>query len=159
MDGTVTRPLSHIAPHWELIWQDKERRYLDEEYSLGSHFNDLIEDISVSPKPKNYHRYMDNHLIYRSDIVLKNKIWCDVSTDDKIDVEMMGHYISQEAIGDLEAKNLILAAAGRIEVSRKLGFENYDELDDNHMGMLAQILTSILYCRSSDPSSSGRVLY
>lgn len=55
--------------------------------------------------------------------------------------------LEQGGFGDIDEKNLILAATARIHTAIKLGQKHFDEMENGHMIMLANILSIILYHR------------
>jgi hypothetical protein len=55
----VTRPLSHIRPNWELIWDYENENYLAEEGSYSKLLNILIAELSTVNPPLKYHGHED----------------------------------------------------------------------------------------------------
>lgn len=55
--------------------------------------------------------------------------------------------INQGSFGDEDQKNLILAAAGRIEAAIEHGQTNFDDMEYGHQKILAMVMASILYQR------------
>ena len=142
-DYMVTRPLSHIVPNWELTWNLKENRVEPEEDSLAEEVNRLLDEISEVQPPKEYHanedvlaEYVKSHLNWN--IYKKGKRW------ESSDYEAI---INQGSFGDEDQKNLILAAAGRIEAAIEHGQTNFDDMEYGHQKILAMVMASILYQR------------
>ena len=142
-DYMVTRPLSHIVPNWELTWNLIENRVESEEDSLAEEVNRLLDEISEVQPPKEYHanedvlaEYVKSHLNWN--IYKKGNRW------ESSDYEAI---INQGSFGDEDQKNLILAAAGRIEAAIEHGQTNFDDMEYGHQKILAMVMASILYQR------------
>jgi len=59
LDYLVTRPLSHIRPNWELIWDYENEKYLVEEDSYSNLLNILISELGAVNPPSKYHDHED----------------------------------------------------------------------------------------------------
>lgn len=57
--------------------------------------------------------------------------------------------MEQAAIGYEDVPDLVLAAAGRVSAAMKHGDATFDDLDDGHADMLAEVLTVILFIRAN----------
>lgn len=143
-DYMVTRPLDHILPNWELIWDDKTNRFRVEEDSFAVKVNEILNELLHVPTPDNYHdnedvlaEYVQSHLNWDIAKVHGRWISCDY-----------GAVINQGSFGDEEQKNLLAAAKGRIEVAISRGQTKFDDMEYGHQRILAIVLASILYQRS-----------
>jgi hypothetical protein len=143
LDMFVLKPLSHIRGNWDLSWDDKTKRYIVEEDSFGFEINNLITELEKTKPPKNYHENEDLLAEYVAERFnwgiqkIKNR-W--TNAEYKIILEQGG-------FGDIDEKNLVLGASGRIHTAMKFGQDNFDEMEEGHMIMLANILSIILYHR------------
>jgi len=143
LDMYVLKPLWHIRGNWDLSWDDKSKTYIVEEDSFAKEMNDLILELEATRPPKNYHENEDKLAEYISKkfngrIKKLNNRW--TGADYKVILEQGG-------FGDVDEKNLVSAAAGRIHATIKFGQNNFDEMEDGHMIILANILSIILYHR------------
>lgn len=143
LDMLVLKPLSHIRETWDLSWDDKTKRYSIEDNSFGQEFNNLISELEKTLPPQNYHDKEDllaEYLKKRFNWELKKigKKW--TGAEYKVILEQGG-------FGDINEENLVLAASGRIHAAIKLGQNNFDEMENGHMFILANILSIILYHR------------
>ncbi|UQA50978.1 hypothetical protein [Vibrio sp. ED002] len=139
----VLQPLEHIRSNWDLYWNDSELRYVEEEHSFGSELNQLILEIATIQAPENYHQHEDKvaHIYQESsDIhIQKNgRFWGG---------EDYRSILEQGGFDDVEEKDLVLSAAGRIKAA--LGREQYhiDNMEKGHQIVLCMILSNILYHR------------
>ena len=57
--------------------------------------------------------------------------------------------LEQGSFDDVEQKNLVLAAAGRIHAAMHLNQLHFDDLEQSHQYLLAGVLAAILYHRGS----------
>lgn len=140
----VTRPLSHIRPNWELIWDHEKKEYLIEEDSYSNLLNILIKELSTVDPPPKYHDHEDRLAEHvNSDLGWNvNKIngrWVDE------DYEAI---LEQGSFNDIQQKNLVLAAAGRIRAAIIRGQTHFDEMEQSHQKILAGVLAIILYHRT-----------
>ena len=58
--------------------------------------------------------------------------------------------LEQGAFGDLQQRDLIAAAAGRVHTALDYGQNHFDEMDEGHFYMLAALLSIIIYHRYCD---------
>lgn len=145
-DYMVTRPLDHILPNWELLWDDNANRFRVEEDSFARKVNEMLEELLSIPTPDNYHanedvlaEYVKEHLNW--DIAKVHGRW--ISCDYRV-------VINQGSFGDEEQKNMLAAAKGRIEAAIRKGQTKFDDMEYGHQRILAMVLASILYQRSND---------
>ncbi|MBC7523917.1 MAG: hypothetical protein H7239_05715 [Flavobacterium sp.] len=143
LDMFVLKPLWMIRGTWDLFWDTDSKRYLVEEDSFGNEINDLISELeSISP-PENYHdnedilaEYVDKKLNWGMKKIKKK--W--IGADYKVILEQGG-------FGDIDEKNLVLAASGRIHAAIKFGQKHFDEMENGHMIILSNVLSIILFHR------------
>src|SRR5574341_434094 len=117
IDYEVLRPLSHISANWELTWDASTKNYREEEDSYAKLLNQLIEEIESTTPPVKYHdnedrlaEYTKKHLNWN----IRKEGSCWVGEDYNAIIEQGGFH-------DLNEKELILAAAGRIYAARVRG--------------------------------------
>ena len=110
---------------------------------MAEEVNRLLDEISEVQPPKEYHanedvlaEYVKSHLNWN--IYKKGNRW------ESSDYEAI---INQGSFGDEDQKNLILAAAGRIEAAIEHGQTNFDDMEYGHQKILAMVMASILYQR------------
>lgn len=155
LDYVVLRPLSHVAPNWELVIGG-DYLFEEEDGSLAAHLNVLVEEISLIVPSIDYHSYENNILYNYSNFLnkyqLKGKIWHDKSTGLPLDKSEIGYMIEQGSSGQVDVPDLVMAAAGRIATSMYYGVDHFDKLDSGHMAMLGIIITIILFRRFDFPA-------
>ena len=145
-DYMVTRPLDHILPNWELLWDDNANRFRVEEDSFAEKVNEMLDELLSIPSPDNYHanedvlaEYVKAHLNW--DIAKAHGRW--ISCDYRA-------VINQGSFGDEAQKSLLAAAKGRIEAAIQHGQTKFDDMEYGHQRILAMVLASILYQRNND---------
>lgn len=143
LDRFVLRPLSHLKPTWDLSWDKKTKRYTVENDSFGKEINKLINDVENAIPPDNYHDNEDKIAEYfkkflKWDIEKINKKWIGA------DYEFI---LQQGGFSDIDEKNLILAASGRIHAAIKYGQKHFDDMEKGHMIILSNVLSIILFHR------------
>ena len=145
LDYLALRPLSHIKPNWELRWDHETQNYYEKSNSFSKELNKLIFELEETLPRSNYH-YNEDILAEYVKVNLKWKIekkgnrW--VGNDYMSIIEQGGFY-------DFDEANLILAASGRIFAAIKFGQQHFDEMEKSHKIMLANVLSVILYHRTS----------
>jgi hypothetical protein len=142
-DRMVTRPLSHIKGNWELTWNHDTQSYEEENDSFARIINELIVELSELNPPLKYHDNEDRLVEYcKESLGLKiQKIgnrW--VGSD-------YGFVLEQGGSKDLNEENLSLAACGRIKAAIDRGQLHFDEMEEFHRKMLADVIAIILYHR------------
>lgn len=158
LDYAALRPLSHVAPNWELTWDSSMGEYEAEEGSLAAHLNVLIEQVARSVPPTDYHSH-ENRLaqLYarvgggRFHLSKSGKLWIDSQTNKPTSKEMVGHMIEQASSGSDDVPDLVLACAGRVATAMRFGVRHFDDLDDGHLAMLAVLIAVVLFRRSDWP--------
>jgi hypothetical protein len=144
LDHMVLRPLSHIRTNWELTWDRKTGTYIAEDDSYAGLLNDLLAELENCSPPPRYHdnedclaNYVVEHL--RWPISKIGKRWVGADYDS---------ILEQGGLHDIDQANLLFAAAGRIQVAKRLGQSHFDEMEESHRRMLGAVLAIILYCRN-----------
>lgn len=143
LDRYVLRPLSHLKQTWDLSWDKSTKRFVVEKDSFGTDFNELITELEHTNPPDNYHDNEDKIAEYfkkflKWEIQKINRRWTGA------DYEFI---LEQGGFGDIDEKNLVLAASGRIHAAIKFGQDHFDDMEDGHMNILSNILSIILFHR------------
>ena len=140
----VLRQLSHIKENWELTWDDTKQKYIPEENSYSESLNKLIEEMEHIDPPAKYHDNEDCLAEY----VKINLNW-DIK---KVNGRWIGadypSVLEQGAFNDIDQENLILAAVGRIKAAIMKKQYHFDDMEQSHQKMLADVLAVILYHRT-----------
>ena len=139
----VTRKLSHIAPHWELTWNDENAQYQEEEGSFAKQLNKLIDDLNKTQIHENYHEKEDVVAEYVNTFLN----WGVVKEGLKWTGADYNSILDQGGFHDVNQQNLIYGAAGRIHSAFQFGQTGFDDMEQGHKKMLGDILTIILYHR------------
>lgn len=144
LDAMVLKQLEHIRGNWELMWDHDEDKYLEEDNSYAALLNSLIEELGSVTPPEKYHDNEDRLAEY-----VKDRLGWNIS---KVGNRWVGvDYLSileQGGFSDDDEKDLVLAAAGRIVAARDRGQMHFDEMENSHKKILADVLSIILYHRS-----------
>ena len=138
----VLKPLAHIRGTWDVIWDYDNEKYLEEEDSFGAEINTLIDEISITSPPKNYHKHEDKVAFFQSetwDFIKKNGHFWEGAEYSSI--------LEQGSFKDHGQEALVLSAAGRIKAAIDRGQEHIDEMEEGHKKILCVILSIILYQR------------
>ena len=143
LDMFVLKPLWIAKGNWDLTWDSKTKRYIVEDDSFGNEINSLISEIEDINPPKTYH---DNEDII-AEYVKANLNWGIEKIKRRWEGAEYKAILEQGGFSDNDEKNLVLAATGRIHTSIKLGQNHFDNMENGHMIMLANILSIILYHR------------
>ena len=141
LDYMVLRPLSHIAPNWESIWDGG--RYRSEPNSFADDLNHVIDLVAECPRPIKYHDHED----ILAERTLRDLKW---PIQKKGNRWIGADYISvleQGAFEDLDQRNLVTAAAGRVHAALDHGQVRFDDMEDGHCYILAGLLSVIIYHR------------
>jgi len=143
LDREVLRPLSHIKGNWELSWDSSTQRYKEENDSFAKLLNELIDELDAASPPSKYHENEDKLAEYVRD----NLNW----SIHKVGARWIGvdydSIIEQGGFGDLDERNLVLAAAGRVRAAQVRGQSHFDEMEKSHRQMLGSVLSVILFQR------------
>ena len=148
LDYLVLRPLSHITTNWELTWDHDALEYVPEDDSFAMLMNGLIKDLSASPLPNQHHKTEDSLAEY----VIKHLKWPIRKENGRWVGADYTSILEQGGFHDIDQKQLVLAAAGRVRATIKLGQLHFDNIEDSHQRMLATVLTIVLYHRCSEES-------
>jgi len=145
-DYMVTRQLSHIRGNWELTWDHEEKQYEPEENSYAEMINNFIIEISNLKPPAKYHNNEDRLAEYCK----KNLNW---------DIKKVGNHwvgsdyasiLEQGGFNDIDEYNLCLAACGRIKAALERGQMHFDDMEESHRKMLADVIAIILFHRENN---------
>ena len=162
-DLEVTKPLSHIAPYYELTWDMEAQKFEEEELSFAPVLNSLIDKLAKTSSHTDYHQFVDDELLasrFANEVIyLEGKRWKNNRTKEPLKPEDIGHYLEQHALGGCSLVNLKKSVSSRIRAAQKAGIKNWDELDDGHRKMLAELIVVILYISSSDPLPNGQYVW
>lgn len=146
LDIYVTKQLSHIAPNWELTWNEEIDKYIEEEDSFAMLLNKLIGDLEQTEILEDYHekedivaRYVNTFLNW--DIVKNGKRWEGAEYRT---------ILNQGGFLDENQENLKFCAVGRIRVALQYGQFGFDDMESGHKKILGDILATILYHRWAD---------
>ncbi len=152
LDYEVLRPLSHIKPYWELTWNFDDEVYECEDGSFARQFNELIAELATFKPPAKYHdhedvlaQYVQKHLnwgIRKVGSTWVNKDGTRLHPSDYIVT------LEQGGFQDVDERELIAAASGRIHAAIIRGQIHYDEVEESHRRILAGVLSAILYHRA-----------
>jgi hypothetical protein len=145
LDHDVLRPLAHIKGGWEITWDHARQQYQPEEGSFAKHLNILIDDIALTTISPRYHDNEDVVASYvaskpGSNIRKENGRWVGAQ---------YGSILEQGGFDDIDQGQLLTAAIGRVAAAIEHGQAHYDQMEQGHRLMLADILTIILYHRSN----------
>jgi hypothetical protein len=140
----VLRPMSHICGNWDLLWDFENDCYKTEVDCFAGLVNALIEELETTRPPPKYHDSEDRLAEY----VVKTFKWPIrkvgnrwIGADYDSILEYGGH-------DDIDQKELVLAAAGRIQAARKRKQLHFDDMEESHLRMLAAVIIVILYHRA-----------
>lgn len=146
LDYEVLRPLSHIRGNWELTTGSGKYHFEEEEDSFSKELSELIDELEATEIPIKYH---DNEDIlaeyvrdkFNEEIEKVGNLW--VGQDYKIILQDGGFF-------DLNEKNLVQSAKGRIIAAMMFNQNHYDDMENGHRKMLAVILALIIYHRADN---------
>lgn len=142
LDYEVLRPLSHIRGNWELS-RGTDTLFEPEEDSFAMELSQLIEELEVAEIPSRYHDNEDQLARY-----VQEKFDKEIKTVGNRWIGQDYRIILQDAgFFDIDERNLVQSAKGRIVAAINFGQEQYDDMELGHRKMLAVILTLILYHR------------
>lgn len=150
LDYLILRPLSHITMNWELTWDRSKDNYATEPNSFAASLNKLVEEIAETETPPRYHDHEDRLAEFVRDefnwpIHKVANRWVGAEYDSIL--ENGGHR-------DLDEKNLVLAATGRVQAAIDRDQLEFDDVEESHQKMLAAVLTIILYHRLHEIDST-----
>jgi hypothetical protein len=143
LDEMVLRPLCHIAANWEVRWDHGEKRYRPEAGSFAEDLNRVVELVATCPRPLKYHDHED----ILAENVIRDLKWPIQKKGARWHGEEYAVILEQGAFDDLDQRNLLAAAAGRVQTALDLGQKHFDEMEEGHFHMLAALLSIIIYHR------------
>jgi hypothetical protein len=143
IDQYVLKPLSHIAGNWEAEWDHEGDRYAPEASSFTDDLNQVIELVAACPRPLRYHDHED---LLAEQAVRESKWPIGKQGSRWVGADYLG-LLERGAFGDLDQRNLIAAAAGRVHAALDRQQKHIDQMEDRHRYMLAALLSIIIYHR------------
>jgi hypothetical protein len=141
LDYLVLRPLSHAKANWELVWDGDQ--YEPEEDSYAEDINSLIDDLGKLTPPRKYHDNEDRLAEY----VKARTNWNVRKVGNRWVGSDYDHILEVGGFNDADQRDLMLAAAGRIQAAVERNQLHFDEMEEGHQKILAAVLTIILYHR------------
>jgi hypothetical protein len=145
-DEMVTRQLSHIRGNWELTWDCAEKKYEPEEGSYAELINELVIELSNLEPPLKYHDNEDRLAEYcKSDLR-----WAIQKAGNRWTGAPYASILEQGGLNDFNQKNLCLAACGRVKAALKRGQRHFDDMEESHREMLADVMAILLYRRDTN---------
>lgn len=149
LDVEVLRTLSHIRGNWETTWDSEKYEYMEEPDSFSADLNALIAEIDNACPPTRYHDNEDRLAEYVRDklkwpIHKVGNRWVGLPGSDGYKA-----ILEQGGFDDIDERDLLQAAAGRIRAAIERGQLRYDDMEDSHRSILAHVLSSILYHRDN----------
>lgn len=142
-DHMVTRRLSHIKGAWELTWDCGTKSYKEEDGSFAKIINELVIELSELDPPLKYHDNEDRLVEY-----CKESLGLEI---EKVGNRWVGNdygfVLEQGGFKDFNQKNLSLAACGRVKAAIERGQLHFDDMEEFHRRMLADVIVIIFYHR------------
>lgn len=146
LDYLVLRPLSHITSSWETTWSHEEQRYEPEEGTFAQALNDLIEQMATTASPKRYHDNEDR----LAEFVIERLGWKISKVGQRWVGNDYASILEQGGFGDLSQKDLVQAATGRVHAALARRQMHFDEMEESHRKMLADVMAITIYHRYCD---------
>jgi len=143
LDYLVLRPLGHVSLHWETRWDSDADAYEAEPGTFAGDLNVVIGLIAAWPPPRHYHDHED--LLAGS--VIRDLHWPIQKKGSRWIGADYASILEQGAFRDLDQRALISAASGRVQAAFRFGQFHFDEMEDGHQSILAELLTIITYHR------------
>jgi len=144
LDALALRQLSHINGNWELTWDESSDQYEPEEDSFAAKVNELIDALASLTPPLKYHDNED-----RLAEQVQGRLGWNLQ---KIGTRWVGEdypiVLEQGSFNDVDQRELMLAAAGRIKAAMIRGQMHFDEMERSHQRILADVLAIVLYHRA-----------
>lgn len=144
LDALTLRQLSHINGNWELTWDESLEQYEPEDDSFAAKVNDLIEELGSLQPPLKYHDNEDR----LAEQVQGRLGWNLKKVGRRWVCEDYPVVLQQGSFNDVDQRELMLAAAGRIKAAMTRGQMHFDEMERSHQRMLADVLAIVLYHRA-----------
>lgn len=145
LDYLVLRPLSHINPNWELMWNSRADEYIIEDDSFADKLNQLVFELAATNPPARYHDNEDALAEY----VIQSLNWNLKKIGNRWVGSNYESILEQGGFHDLDEQNLVQAATGRIWAAINRGQVHFDEMEESHQKILAAVLAIILYHRNN----------
>ncbi len=144
-DEMVTCQLSHVRGNWELIWDHTEKKYEPEENSYAELINELVIELSNLEPPSKYHDNEDRLAEY-----CKSSLnWEIQKVGNRWKGSDYASILEQGGFKDFNQKDLCLAACGRVKAALKRGQLHFDDMEEFHREMLANVMAIVLYHRGN----------
>jgi hypothetical protein len=140
----VLRPLSHILGFWELDYDPEKEEFVEEDDSCAGLLNVLHKELEHTAPPARYHDNEDCLAQY----VVEHLGWPIHKGENRWEGADYDSIIEQGGFDDLNERNLVLAAAGRIRAAIIRGQKHFDHMEASHRRMLAAVISIILYHRT-----------
>jgi hypothetical protein len=144
LDALTLRQLSHINCNWELTWDDSLEQYEPEGDSFATKVNNLTDELDSLEPPMKYHDNED-----RLAEEAQGRLGWNLK---KIGNRWVGEdypvVLQQGSFNDIDQRELMLAAVGRIKAAIMRGQMHFDEMEPSHQRMLADLLAVVLYHRA-----------
>jgi hypothetical protein len=144
LDRLSLKQLSHIEGNWELTWNSENHKYEPEEDSYAEKVNQLIEELGQVNPPKEYHENEDCLAEY----VRANLNWKIEKVNGRWIGEDYTAILEQGGFDNINEKSLVLAAAGRIRAALDRNQRHFDDMEQSHQKILADVIAIILYHRT-----------
>ena len=143
-DYMVTRQLSHIRSNWELTWDHNEEKYEIEDDSFAGIINGLVIELCNLNPPVKYHDNEDR----LAEHCKKSLGWNISKVGNRWSGSNYPAILEQGGFSDTDERDLCLAACGRVVAAIDRGQTHFDEMEESHRIMLANVIAIILYHRN-----------
>lgn len=143
LDRMALRPLSHIAGGWDVCWDAAAERYEPEEDSFAEDLNFVIDAMAGTSRPVSYHDDED----VLAENLLRDLHWPIQEKNGRWVGADYASILEQGSFRDYGQQRLLSAATGRVYAALDFGQSHFDEMEEGHMQMLAQLITIIIYHR------------
>lgn len=130
-------------------WNHDEKRYQPEPDSFAEDLNEVIDLIAICPRPLKYHEHED----VLAERVVRELKWPIQKRGGRW---IGGDYptiLEQGSFDDLDQRNLIAAAAGRVHAALDREQRHFDEMEEGHLYILAALISIIIYHRDCNGAS------
>ena len=119
-------------------------RYEPEEDSFAQKVNELVDELSDIEPPAKYHDNEDR----LAEHVVARLGWSIRKVRSRWVGENYPLILEQGSFGAEAQRELLQAAAGRIKAAISRGQRHFDNMEESHRKMLADVLAIILYQRA-----------
>lgn len=142
-DHMVTRQLAHVKSNWELIWDHNNKQYEPEDDSFADMINNFVIELSQIEPPTKYHDNEDRLAEY-----CKSSLRWDIK---KCGNRWIGApyavILEQGAYKDINQQELLFSISGRIKAALALNQVHFDDMEDGHQKILANVIAIFLFHR------------